>query len=527
MTRPVVVVWFVSLVVMVLGLMLTQHIRWYISDDVTWQSTFMTWGPFNGHVAYTGIKDNFIVNAPLIWLLGKFFSPTRGLLLFESSIFAAINFTLFYIASIYFLKKCKVRLNYITLLPFLWLAGLGMDFTSLFLNTYWRNYEVGVSFLLFMLAAKVYYRELDPLHSWRAVLMSILASFAAGAFIFSDPYFLYFTVIPTVVLYVLLFGLRRIGRREFLLIVGLAALSPVFAKIIKLATDRVGVYIPAGGVPLKMIPLNALSTNAYQSLKDLLAIFGALFAGRPVVSMANVVALLDLLVLVLMVACLVRFWPRRSTIKDEHALEPAKLWVSFFTALCLLTFVAYTMSAGAVAGDYRYFVMFAFAVIPVLCYCISKLHRLRWGAVIVIVLATVVNFGYMVYQVVQYDSTMPPANWSNYALISAVKKLGLTKGYGDYWDGNINTYLSGGSVEFLPVICTSSGKTVPRHLLDDGTLFTNHSPKSFYLVDSDLTDPASCSEQQVLAQFGQPQKQAAVGDKTILIYNHDIAADMP
>jgi hypothetical protein len=117
-------------------------------------------------------------------------------------------------------------------------------------------------------------------------------------------------------------------------------------------------------------------------------------------------------------------------------------------------------------------------------------------------------------------------NAGNYALINEIKKLGLTKGYVNYWDGAINTYLSDGSIKFLPVVCTDHDRTVPYYLLVDSTLYTRRAAKTFYLVDPTFTMPANCSERQILAQFGKPQQTVRMHRKTILVYNHDLIRDM-
>jgi hypothetical protein len=127
-----------------------------MADDST------TWSAFKEHVAYMGAKDNFLTNVPFFVLLGRIFPISRTTLFIEPSIFAAINFILFYIAGLYFLKRCSINISYYSLMPFVWLSSFGSGFDQLFLNTDWRDFEADVSFIVFMLAAKIYFDNIRP-----------------------------------------------------------------------------------------------------------------------------------------------------------------------------------------------------------------------------------------------------------------------------------------------------------------------------------------------------------------------------
>ena len=116
-------------------------------------------------------------------------------------------------------------------------------------------------------------------------------------------------------------------------------------------------------------------------------------------------------------------------------------------------------------------------------------------------------------------------NNSNFSLIATVNHLNLSKGYAPYWDGNINTYLSKGSVHFLPIIC-SADRTIFMNYLVDASQYKTPVARSFYLVDSDLKFPPTCSDTAILKQFGDPAKVVKVGNITILIYDYDLGKRM-
>ena len=113
------------------------------------------------------------------------------------------------------------------------------------------------------------------------------------------------------------------------------------------------------------------------------------------------------------------------------------------------------------------------------------------------------------------------ANSDDFALINAVQKLDLTKGYGDYWNGNINTYLTDGKISFLPASCSQNGLSKYTWLVDDSQ-FSRPAKRSFYIIDPEHIP--TCSLQQLTQQFGPPTETVHVLDKTIVVYNYDITS---
>ena len=526
-----------SLALVVTNLYLAHRTQSYVSDDVSWQTILMTWTPFNHHTAYMGIKDNFVTNAPLIWLMGRFFSPSRTLIFAEATILATINFTLFYIAGLYFLKKCNIVINYLSLLPFLWLASFSRSFAALFLNTAWRDFEPGVIFILFVLVAKYYFDEINPLHSRLSMVIAALVSLVTGVFIFSDPYFLYFGVVPTVGLFIVLAACRKLPRKKLWVVLAMTVMSLVFAEATRVALARIGLLVPAKIIlllPAKS--LKALVTNLSVTYKGLLSIFGANLLHKHMLALALVTAFVNLVILALIVyrfgGLLVRRGnsgqsaaseKARFSPKQRKSLNPIFLWGVFFGVVGLLVFVGNVLSSVATNGVYRYLILAVYALVMLLALAVGaldkKFHLLVAAA---LVLAVVLNTSSFYRNI----TVKAAPNVSNRELISRVEKLGLTKGYVNYWDGNINTFLSKDAVDFLPVTC-GKGQTIPYYTLVDGSQFTKLASRTFYLIDPKYKSPAMCTGKQLIAQFGQPSQIVHLsGKKTLLIYNHDLITDM-
>jgi len=530
LVNPAFIVLAVCLLLLTVSLYFTYQSWSYNSDDVSWQTILLTWNVFNGHVAYMGARDNFLANVPLFVLFGRFLPMNRTALFVESASFAGLNFMLFYMAGLYFLKRCRVRISYFSLMPFLWLSSFGFGFSQLYMNTDWRDFEAGVSFIFFMLAAMVCFDDVELLKTWSSRLMAGVTCVIASIFIYSDPYFLYFTIVPIVILFFAMFMMKKVSRRTLLIVTASALFSTALARIIGYGTVRAGLLIPAGtGIVLSS--LHDVIPNLGHALAGLLTVFGVAYDGRSALSgtITSITSAVCNVVLVgFILYCLYRSKPSRSTI-ESSAPNVLALTSTFLTLLIIIIVSAYTFSNVTVVGNYRYLFLAVFAGTLLLALRSATLQKTRNVFMFVLTLATALNVvvSYSGASSVNAQAPISRPNAQNTALVDTIKRLGLTKGYTNYWDGNINTYLSAGKVEFLPVGC-SKGKTDPLDLLVDSSLFKQLATKSFFVDDSinNGADPA-CSGPQVVAQFGQPSQEIRVSNYTIFVYSYDIAAKMP
>lgn len=528
-TRPTFVILILSLILVIFNLYLAQRGRPYSSDDVSWQNILTTWRPFGGHMVDMGIKDNFLVNVPVLMVLGHILHASRTTLFIDASVFAVINFILFYYAGLYFLKKCQVKITYETLLPFLWLASLGYNFSQLFLNAAWRDFEMGVSFVFFVLVIKLYYGEIKPLVSWTSKILTALAVFVAGVFIYSDPYFFYLTVGPVVVLFIFLFIAKKATKVQLLLVLGGTVASLIVARGMKSVAARTGLFIPHGHLA-SIIPISHVLHEFATTIDEMTTIFGVNISGVSIFSMPGIASVLNLIIVLAVAIWFVVFISRhfrRNPHSEGNRLSPFILLASFFGALYIIVFLACWFNG---EDDYRYFVISVYALAILGTFVVGTLKKGANVFVILTYMAICVNLATALFALTPMQKNNAAgnnANATNYAVIQKIKQLGLTKGYGNYWDGNINSYLSAGTVEFLPVECVKPATTEPLYLLVDTKEFAEPASRSFYVSDNIQSNPPSCNEKQVLAQFGKPQQIVHVDDKSILIYNYDLLSKMP
>ncbi|HEV2402950.1 MAG TPA: hypothetical protein VGS08_01995 [Candidatus Saccharimonadales bacterium] len=520
---PAAIILSLSIVCLAVTLYFTQRSWAYNSDDVAWQTILLSW--HLGHTVYLGAKDNFISHVPFFQLLGYLFAPSRTVLGVEATIMAVLNFILFFVASRYFLRRCKVPLGYSALLPFLWLASSGYGFEQLFLNSNWRDFEVGVSFIFFMLAARYYYDELYPLRSKRTIILTGLACAVVGAYVYSDPYFFYFTLVPIVLFFEVLYLVGKVDKSKTLFILGAAIVSIIIAWLIELCMSQFRFLIPKGK-PIGFAGFHHLIANSSLAVRAVFTIFGASFAGVHGLGVALLAAVCNSMVILFVAYVLYQSRAvLRMGVKAIWADRPHELWRGFLGALTLLVLLAYILSSTETdILTYRYLIILIFA-----CTLLIALYQLiprkdRWLLNSLLVLATLLNLANSYNGTRYVNHTLPDnqRNSANYAVINTVQRLGLSKGYSGFWDANINTYLSKGRIWFLPITC-STGRAQPLHLLVDSTLFTQPSARSFYLVDPDIsTNPPLCSQEQIIMQFGEPNRTVKVLGRTILIYNHDL-----
>jgi len=524
-TSPVFVVFTMSICILLVNLIHVHLSRPYNSDDVSWQSTLLTWRPYTGSHAYLAGSDTFILKAPIFLLFNHFFEPSRRLLFAESAFFAVITFTLYYFSSLYFLGKMKIKLSYQNLLPFIWFASFGFAIGELYLNPILRNFEIGLAFFYFVMAAKVYYREID-LSLYRIRFYGIIAGIIAGALVYNDPYFLFFTLAPIAFLYAILWFRHKIDFRQMSFVAAVTVIGLVASKMVALAVSSSGVA-PLFSLPVQFVAYDKFFSNVALTIHSVLYLFGADFFGKVVLAPITFIALLNLAILIVI---LFSFYSQVSisVVRTKPSWQSYKLWGTFFACVSAFSLVTHAFSTLAVdIQTYRYLIIFAFSGVLVLSFFVGKMQKGKLLLTAIICLSILGNIAslFTSQQSKQSGAIDNIKNNSNFSLIATVNHLNLSKGYAPYWDGNINTYLSKGSVHFLPIIC-SADRTIFMNYLVDASQYKTPVARSFYLVDSDLKFPPTCSDTAILKQFGDPAKVVKVGNITILIYDYDLGKRM-
>lgn len=518
LTKPVVAVLIVSLLLIVVNLFITQRTYSYNSDDVSWQTTLQTWRPFSGQTAYVGAKDNFLVNVPIMLLFGHFYHMTRTQLLAEAVCFALLNFVLFYIAALYFLKKAGIVPGYAALTPFIWLASFGTSFAVVFLNTNWRDYEFGLSFITYMIAARYYFGEISPYKSTRSKLLALLLFALAVLFTYSDPYYFYFALLPVAGAFAALWILKKVSRQTAYTAIGFAILALASARLFTSVMARVGLFAPQGSLSLTTLH------NLHSTLNQLVRAMGNLF--NIDFSQDALMALGNLLLLVAVVAFLVYFAVKRTSTAAKK--QPKHEMLRLFGLLGIFSIVAYIAIGNAIIGNGRYLVPFVYTGTLVLAIALGSFGpTVRRILLIVLAATTILNITMSVDKLQDPAGLAGAVNHGNYLLIAKLKGMGLTKGYTGYWDSNINTYLSKDTLTVLPVTCDRSNNTTPLKLLVNGSLYSQYASRTFVLIDPSQTVPPLCKPADMMRQFGAPARTVKFGRATIFIYNYDVAIKMP
>ena len=525
--NPYATVLIASLALLAINIIVIGRWRPFNSDDLYWQQVVHTWKPFSGDTLYLATKDVFVEQVPFFALMEHVFAPSRLLVLVEVLALTLSSFTFFYFSTLYFLKKLGLKASYIGLLPFLWLASFGYPLVQNYLNSNWRSFEVGLCFATFTLVAAILFDDIKPLKSLKTKALSILVAALIGVVIYSDPYYVFFTVGPLLLFVIGLYLLKKIKRSHLFMIIGGTVLSMFFAKLLAAVATKAGIVLVAD-TPSVFVSFDNIITNIVSSFHGLLIVFNADFFGRPALGLSTLGAMINAAILAVILYGV--FNLRKVLLKSKiSGLTLPRLWSIFFGLMVAFVFVIYTLTTLVTVNNYRFFIVLIYCAITflVLILSASKSKGLRLILGALLIGATVYNtaltlFTHNVKQ--QTDVVGNVGNSANYAIIHAVQSEGLTKGYASYWQANINTYLSGGKQTFLPSLCGDKGKTVKFKWLIDGAQFNKSASRSFYLIDPGFPAPGICSQKQLVDQFGKPQKIIKVLDKSILVYDYDISS---
>lgn len=525
LNHPTWVMLLIGSCVLLLGIIFTHQTRPYNSDDVSWQNILTTWTPLNDHQVSLGSSNNFVSKIPYFALLESLLPNSRSLLLLESSLLALAGYALFFYSAVYFIKKSGAKPSYYNLLPLVWIGSLGYSFSQLFMDPIWRGFETGASFALFVLLAKLFYGEL----SWKRWSFKIGAPFLSlvlGVMIYSDPYFLYFTVGPAVLLSLVLYGVRKISLGKLALMAGVTAGSFIATKITSLVTHSVGIQMSTS-YPVEFIDFDKLFGNIAQGLHGLLVIFGANFFGHKAVGAIAIAALFNFCILLLV---LYRIYTLKNTTRFEwqnYSLH--NWWIRFFIVLAAGNFILYCISTVSVdLNTYRYLFMLVYALVllaSLLVIDIKKYQFLVAGFFIAGTLSGLYLSARGVSGYLQPGAAGNERNQVNFQILAELEKRHLTKGYANFWQAGINTYLSDNRVIVLPATCPA-GQVQPFKWLLDTENYDLPAKKSFFIIDPAIEDQYACTETALSTQLGKPAEQVSVANRHILIYNYDVVSKM-
>jgi hypothetical protein len=300
---------------------------------------------------------------------------------------------------------------------------------------------------------------------------------------------------------------------------GLVA-SVLVSAVLKAGYTAAGIaFTPSAEA--QFVQFDVLFTNMANTLHGLLIIFGADFFGQPAHRPLTVLALLNAAIVGVVVWLL---WRSR---RDEALVKkPQALWLRFVLLLAVGVLLVVTVSTISVGtSTYRYLVLLPY--LAVLTLVLAPLGARRQKVVgVALLVSAVMSVGMMVVRpaVVIPGPVINRGNTDNFQLIAALEKRQLTKGYGQYWDASINTYLSGNRLTAVPVICGATDQTRPLRWLVAESQFTKPASRSFIVYDPLYADQGMCPPVKLIKQFGTPVEQFTVANKTVLVYDRDVLA---
>jgi hypothetical protein len=274
-----------------------------------------------------------------------------------------------------------------------------------------------------------------------------------------------------------------------------------------------GVQLPAG-VPVSFASFPMFVSNIGTTVESLLMVFDADFWGRKVVGFTTVSMMFNAGILAVVVIAVGRTL-RRSKI----------LWLTLLAGVFVFALAVYATSDLSIGtSTYRYLVLLPFIAIPFLSMQLeggySDLKRIFAG-----LLAASILLNVLVGIVGAHENLASPPNNSgnrqNLALVQALKERGLTKGYAQYWDANINSYLSGGSVLVVPVLC-SPDALKPMTWLVPTSEINRTATRTFLILDPAHPEDG-CTEDGVEHILGSPSSSFMAAGMTVIVYDRDIA----
>jgi hypothetical protein len=197
---------------------------------------------------------------------------------------------------------------------------------------------------------------------------------------------------------------------------------------------------------------------------------------------------------------------------------------------------AYGLSTLAASGpaSFRYIFTPVLVALPFATDTIVRLARLtpKWRSVVLVALCggllanVAVNASALVRQAPLGTDRLYAANDT---LIRAVEDAGYSKGYATFWNANINTYLSGRKVLFLPV--TSLGDRAARYDFLVNTPDFDVAARSTFLYVAPGVDEYRPHDKAIefwTGVLGEPAETTELPTGgTLLFYNRDIGPELP
>lgn len=402
------------------------------------------------------------------------------------------------------------------------------------LNPNLRNAEVGIALLFLLGFWKILTVSFGANHRFTVFKLAIFA-FCLGLFFYNDPYFLYTYGLGIAGLTAFLWLGSKLSHKQALLIASILAASIVTMKILGKALSHFG-FTAADNVSKTLLNLSQLSNHIQNTLTALFASVNGAIWGKTV----DIHLVPQLLSAALLVACFgAGFYLLGHTVRrlGNYSLNTIDFYRLSLIATIIATIAVFLVSNNSDTVDTaRYFFPLTLYISVLLADYISSgdgiksLTRLK-GSLLVLCIFSI-GIGFLTNSrlvAAQLLQRTPDAQAYNYSVLHEVERQGITKGYTDYWSGNVNTYFSDRRILFLPTVCLGAQPYQFNWLINRSD-FDIPAKKTFYLMRNNPDGVLGpCSANTLEQHFGAPAKTMTIENNsyTLFIYDFDIGEGLP
>ncbi len=301
------------------------------------------------------------------------------------------------------------------------------------------------------------------------------------------------------------------------------------SKLFSILGTSAGIFINTNA-PSVFVTFESIISNILASFHEIFHIFGADFLGKPVAA-STIVPLINAILLVAIFISVFSYKKYLQTAEIKRTSIEA-LWPVLFVFVLGSVFLTNAFSTLADISNYRFYMLFAYVGIVLLAIALGKTKNVNLSRILValLIVATFANIAQVLTKGWVNGNPEVAVNQNNSVnadIVNTIQPLGLTKGYANFWQANINTYISGRQILFLPVICNENRETILFKWLTTSDRLEKHSDTSFYLIDPSYTEPKTCTREEIISQFGEPSSIVEIRGKTLLIFDYDISKKMP
>ena len=269
-----------------------------------------------------------------------------------------------------------------------------------------------------------------------------------------------------------------------------------------------GFYMRPPKYGLGLAPISALPAHAWDTVYNLLILFGADFFGQQTV-VGVVLALLHLTGVVLalwgLLIGLFGFFGRAADRVTQ-----------VLVAGTVIIFAAGTF------GNYMSKIVGAHEIVTVLPFCAVLAGRLLGGALVKARLVPLLAVGLACYLgALAYNDTQPVRAPLHTDLADWLEAHHLTTGLAPYWESNITSLDSGGRVRLAPL--KPGGASANPYESDSAWYNPAVSRANFVVtVSSPPSDASLVTPGQVQAQFGPPARTYHFKEYTVMVYDYNL-----